>query len=45
METQILIKSEMGHYVAYVNGERFCSGDTYLECLQELAANGIDISE
>lgn len=45
METQILIKSEHGHYVAYVNGERFCSGDTYLECLQELAANDIDVSE
>lgn len=43
METQILIKSEHGHYVAYVNGKRFCSGDTYGECVDTLADNGIYI--
>lgn len=42
---EVVIRSEHGHYVAYLNGKWFCSGDTYLECLQELAANGIDISE
>ena len=30
------IVTENGHYVAYVNGEFYCSGDTYLEVIQEL---------
>lgn len=42
---EVVIRSEHGHYVAYLNGKYFCSGDTYLECLQTLAAHDIDISE
>lgn len=34
---EVVIRSEHGKY--------FCSGDTYLECLQTLAAKGIDVSE
>lgn len=42
---EVVIRSEHGHYVAYLNAKYFCSGDTYLECLQTLAAKGIDVSE
>ena len=30
------IKNVHGHYEGYVNGEFFCSGDTYLEVAREL---------
>lgn len=35
------IVTENGHYVAYVNGEFYCSGDTYLEVVQELSKDRI----
>ena len=36
MESQILIKSEQGHYAGYVNGKFYCTGDTYYEVEREL---------
>lgn len=41
MSVRIDIRSERGHYVAYVNGQAYCTGDTYLECLRELIADGV----
>lgn len=43
METtpNIDIVQDHGHYVAYVNGEVYCTGDTYLEVIQELAKDKI----
>lgn len=37
----IKIVPEHGHYVAYVNGELYCTGDTYLEVIQELTKDKI----
>lgn len=37
----IKIIPEHGHYVAYVNGELYCTGDTYLEVIRELAKDKI----
>lgn len=37
----IEIVTEHGHYIAYVNGELYCTGDTYLEVIQELAKDKI----
>lgn len=36
----IMIRSENGHYVGYVDGEMYCTGDTYLEVLQEMIDDG-----
>lgn len=35
------IQREGNHYVAYVNGEFYCSADTHLEAVQELIGDGI----
>lgn len=35
------IKYEHGHYVAYVNGKPYCSGDTHQEIIQELLCDKI----
>ena len=40
-KSQIDITQEHGHYVAYVNGELYCTGDTYLEVIQELTKDKI----
>ena len=37
----VKINLEKGHYVVYVNGEFYCSADTHLEAVQELAKDGI----
>lgn len=37
----IKIISKCGHYVAYVNGEFFCTADTYNEAVKELEREGI----
>lgn len=37
----IKIESEFGHYVGYVNGAPYCSGDTYNEVLNEMIAEGL----
>lgn len=35
------IRHEGDHYSAYVNGEFYCSADTYHEAVQELMGDGI----
>ena len=35
------IRHEAGHYIAYVNGEFYCSADTYFEAVQELVTDGV----
>lgn len=35
------IRHEADHYAAYVNGEFYCSTDTYFEAVQELITDGI----
>ena len=35
------IRHEADHYAAYVNGEFYCSADTYFEAVQELVTDGI----
>lgn len=40
-KSTIDIVIENGHYAAYVNGEFYCSGDTYLEVIQELAKDRV----
>ena len=35
------IRHEADHCVAYVNGEFYCSADTYFEAVQELVTDGI----
>lgn len=37
----VQIKQEGNHYVAYVNGEFYCSADTYYEAVKELTEDGI----
>lgn len=37
----VKICREKDHYVAYVNGSRYCSGDTYVEVVKDLAAEGL----
>ena len=37
----IRVTQEKDHYVAYVNGERYCSGDTYAEVTHELINDGV----
>lgn len=37
----VSIVREHGHYVAYVNHQFYCSGDTYQEVVQELSNDGI----
>lgn len=37
----IRVTQEKDHYVAYVNGERYCSGDTYAEVTRELINDGV----
>ena len=34
------IAQERGHWVAYIDGEEYCTGDTYLEVVQELTEDG-----
>ena len=34
------IKRERDHFIVYVNGEFFCTSDTYLEAAQELKKAG-----
>lgn len=41
MAPTVNIQCENGHYVAYVNGEEYCSADTYHEAVQELTEDGI----
>lgn len=38
---KVSIIQSHGHYVAYVDGQFYCSGDTYLEVVQELSNDGI----
>ena len=35
------IRHEADHYAAYVNGEFYCSADTYFEAIQELVTDGV----
>lgn len=44
-DKHIDIKSENGHYVAYVNGKAWCTSDTYLECVRELTFEESNIKE
>lgn len=37
----ISIVQEHGHYVAYMDRQFYCSGDTYQEVVQELSKDGI----
>lgn len=37
----IKIIPDNGHYTAYVNGELYCTGDTYLEVIRELTKDKI----
>lgn len=37
----VKIRHEGDHYVAYVNGQFYCSADTHLEAVQELMDDGI----
>ena len=39
--TNVDIRHEADHYVVYVNGKFYCSADTHLEAVQELAKDGI----
>lgn len=41
MENDVKILREGNHYAAYVNGEFYCSADTYFEAVQELVMDGI----
>lgn len=45
MKVQVLIKSEQGHYVGYVNGKVYCTGDTYNEVERELEASGLVVKQ
>ena len=36
IEMNIDIRHENGHYAGYVNGELYCTGDTYYEVDREL---------
>ncbi len=35
---EVRIKRVMGHWEAYVNGEFFCSADSYMEAVKEIRA-------
>lgn len=37
----VSIYQEHGHYVAYVDHQFYCSGDTYQEIVEELSKDGI----
>lgn len=37
----VSIVQDHGHYVAYVDHQFYCSGDTYQEVVQELSNDGI----
>ena len=37
----VSIFQERGHYVAYVDHQFYCSGDTYQEIVEELSKDGI----
>ena len=39
------ILHENGHYVGYVNGKVYCTGDTYNEVEQELEASGLTVEQ
>lgn len=41
MDCNVSIQREGNHYAAYVNGEFYCSADTYFEAVQELVTDGI----
>lgn len=40
IDIHIDITQEHGHWVVYINGEEYCTGDTYLEVVQELTEDG-----
>ena len=42
---QIDIRHENGHYVGYVNGKVYCTGDTYNEVERELEASGLVVEQ
>ena len=37
---KIDIVQERGHYVAYIDGEIYCTGDSYIEVIKELTEDG-----
>lgn len=39
-KSRIDITQERGHWAAYIDGEEYCTGDTYLEVIQELTEDG-----
>ncbi len=39
------ILHENGHYVGYVNGKVYCTGDTYNEVERELEASGLVVEQ
>lgn len=39
-KSRIDITQERGYWVAYIDGEEYCTGDTYLEVVQELTEDG-----
>ena len=41
MDHEVKIVREDEHYIAYVDGRFYCSGDTYYEIAQELHEDGI----
>ena len=43
--SQIDILHENGHYVGYVNGKVYCTGDTYNEVERELEASGLVVEQ
>lgn len=36
LDDYISIRHERGHYEVYINGDFFCSADTYCEALKEV---------
>lgn len=41
MSNDVEVIQEFGYYAAYVNGEFYCSGDTFMEVVNELTDDGI----
>lgn len=39
------IRHENGHYAGYVDGELYCTGDTYGEVERELEASGLVVEQ
>lgn len=39
------ILHENGHYVGYVNGKVYCTGDTYNEVERELKVSGLVVEQ